>query len=284
MKTAVVTFLLIALYVSIIFPFASYMNNKPFMEKMGYVPKGEILRYVSADQETFVSATIILKVLFYFGSLVEYAGNKVDTVADYPAMSRSIHAALKLDPYNMDAYYFAQATLVWDANQVELVNRLLDYGMKYRSWDYYLPFFAGFNHAYFLKDYANAAKYYKLAADLSGSDLYMKLAGRYFFESGQTEMAIAYLSAMEKSARNDAIKKSFRTRLLAITTAYTIERARNSFLKERGRLPVSVDALILNGYLKEKPVDPYGGIFYLEPNGTVRTTSKFAYATGKAKK
>lgn len=269
--------LLLILYGAIVFPFASYMQSKPFMEKMGTVPKGEVLKYVTADQGNFVAAAIMLKVLFYFGSLVEYAGNRVDRVADYPAMSRAIHAAVKVDPYNMDAYYFAQAALVWDARQVQLVNRLLDYGMKHRDWDPTLPFFAGFNAAYFLKDYARAADYYKTAAEISGSELYTKLAGRYFFESGQTELAITYLSVMERGARNDSIRKSFRTRLEAIKAAYVIERARDKYLQDRGMMPQTVAELIASGYLEKMPEDPYGGSFYLEPDGAVRSTSKFAF-------
>src|ERR1035437_4961022 len=51
--------------------------------------------------------------------------------------------------------------------------------MKYRTWDWQLPFFAGFNSAFFLKDYAAAARYYQRAGELSGSDLSRLLAGRY---------------------------------------------------------------------------------------------------------
>ncbi len=61
----------------------------------------------------------------------------------------------------MDAYYFAQAVLVWDVGQVRLANELLEYGMRYRTWDYLLPFFAGFNYSYFLKDNEKAAQYYR---------------------------------------------------------------------------------------------------------------------------
>src|SRR5690242_9398050 len=111
------------------------------------------MQVVSADQKQVVGEGLTLDVLIYFGGLVEKQRlGKLDVPADYPAMSRLLHAAVKLDPYNMDPYYFAQAILVWDVNQVKLANNLLDYGMKYRSWDWYLPFFAGFNNAYFLKD------------------------------------------------------------------------------------------------------------------------------------
>jgi len=177
----------------------------------------------------------------------------------------------------MDAYYFAQATLVWDAKQVKLANDLLEYGMGYRTWDYSLPFYVGFNSAYFLKDYAKAAEYYKRAGELSGSELFMNLTGRYLYESGNSKMAIDYLTVMEKGASIPAIKKTFQIRLQAIKEGYRIELARDRFLQEMGRLPFSVEELLNKGFLADKPVDPYGGNFYLEPDGSVRSTSKFAF-------
>jgi hypothetical protein len=50
-----------------------------------------------------------------------------------------------------------------------------------------------------------------------------------------------------------------------------------------GRLPSSVAELIKKGYLADTPVDPYGGTFYLEPDGTVRSTSKFAFGVAGTK-
>lgn len=269
--------LLLVLYLSVIVPFTSYLRQKPYVEKLGNVPKVQVLKCLAADQKEFVAATMVMKVLMYYGSLVEKNANKIDVPVDYPAMSRIIHAAVKLDPYNMDAYYFAQATLVWDAKQIMLANNLLEYGMHYRTWDFMLPFFAGFNYAYFLKDYEKAARYYRMAGDLSGTELYINLAGRYFYESGQTDMAIAYLAAMEKSARNESIRKTFQTRLQAIREAKRIEVARDRFVKATGRLPVSVEELLQRKYLTESPVDPYGGKFLLESDGKVRSTSKFAF-------
>lgn len=284
MKKTAYLVLLLLLYCAVLFPFTDYMKNKPFVEKMGYVPKGEVLKYVAADQKQFIASALVMKVLFYFGSLVDRSMNKVNTPVDYPAMSRTIHTAVKLDPYNMDAYYFAQAVLVWDVKQVALANELLEYGMKYRTWDFYLPFFAGFNYAYFLKDYEKAAKYYRMAGDLSGSELYINLAGRYLYESGQSDMAIDYLAAMEKSAGNDSVKKTLQTRLQALKEARRVEQARERFRLEKGRLPASVDELLRSGCLAEPPVDPYGGTFYLQPDGKVESTSKFAFGVAGRKK
>jgi hypothetical protein len=275
--------LLLLLYFSVLFPFSDYMKSKPYVEKLGYVPKGEVLEYLSADQKEFVAATLVMKVLFYYGGLSDKSFNKLDLPIDYPAMSRTIHAAVKLDPYNMDAYYFAQATLVWDARQIKLANDLLEYGMRYRTWDFYLPFFAGFNYAYFLKDYAKAARYYKMSGNLSGSELSINLAGRYLYESGQSDLAIAYLSAMEKGARNESIKKTFQVRLQALKEGRCIELARDRYVHDSGHLPGSVEELLRKGYLDGAPVDPYGGEFYFEPDGSVRSTSKFAFGVAGKK-
>jgi tetratricopeptide (TPR) repeat protein len=278
-KKSLLFALLLTLYFVILIPFTAYLKNKPYEEKLGYMPTGDILRYISADQKEILAASMVMKVLFYFGSLVDKSFNKLDIPPDYPAISRSLHSAVKLDPYNMDAYYFAQATLVWEVKQVQLASNLMEYGMKYRSWDFSLPFYAGFNYAYFMKDYAKAAEFYKRAAELSGSELFINLAGRYMYESGKSKMAIDYLTIMEKGASTPSIKKTFQIRLQAIKEGQRIEQARDRFISTIGNAPATVEELLQKGYLAEMPVDPYGGKFYLDPDGSVRSTSKFAFGT-----
>jgi tetratricopeptide (TPR) repeat protein len=273
---------LLGLYLSVLAPFTSYMKNKPYAEKLGLLPRAEVLRVVSADQKQLWAAAITARVILYFGSLMGKEGAQLAVPPDYPSMSRAIHASVLLDPYSMDNYYFAQAILAWDVKQYQLANNLLERGMKYRTWDWYLPFFAGFNYGFFLKDYQKAAQMYMRAGELSGNPLFKNLAGRYLQQSGQTEVAIAYLSTMEKGARDPAIRKAFHTRLQAFQMVYLIEKARDRFKAERGALPARVQDLVAAGYLKTLPVDPYGGTFYLEPNGSVTTTSKFAAAGAAA--
>lgn len=262
-------------------PFTAWLRNRPVEEKLGYVPSIKLLKPLSADQKELVAAGLVGKVLMYFGGIVgmQAQGRVIAEPLDLQGMSRIIHGAVKLDPYNMDAYYFAQAFLTWDARQYTLANNLLDYGMKHRTWDWYLPFFAGFNSAYFLKDFAKAAEYYKRAGDLSGQDLHRSLAGRYLQQSGQTELAIAYLSALEKGERNPAMKKQYQFRIRAFTEVRRIEKARDRFRLERGGDPTSVEELVRDGFLSPPPVDPYGGRFYFDPSGMVTSTSKFAFGT-----
>jgi len=281
-RAVIILTLSLVSYIFLLLPFSKYMANRPIVEKLGYVPTVAVVKAVSADQKELVGSLLVMKVLMYFGGIVDKQQNELPIPPDYPAMSRMIHGAVQLDPYNMDAYYFAQAILVWDVKKVEIANELLDYGMRYRTWDWYLPFFAGFNNAYFLKDYTKAARYYDRAGELSGSDLFKSLAGRYLQESGKTDLALAYLSAMEKGEKNPAIKKSFRTRISAFREVRRIEIARDRYREKNGVPPDSLDVLIKQGFLSSLPVDPYGGHFYLEPDGRVATTSKFAFASSES--
>lgn len=267
-------------YGLLIVSFTSYMRNKPIEEKLGYVPSVKLLKPMSVDQKELVGASLVMKVLMYFGGVMGKAqdGRVIAEPPDLQGMSRLLHGAVQLDPYNMDAYYFAQGFLTWDAKQFKVANALLEYGMKYRTWDWYLPFFAGFNSAYFLKDYTKAAEYYKRAGDLSGNDLHKSLAGRYLQESGQTDLAIAYLTAMERSEKNQPMKQQYQLRLAAFKEVRRIEVARDRFVVEKAGMPSSVEQLVQLGFLAPAPVDPYGGRFYFEPSGKVATTSKFALA------
>lgn len=278
-RSALVLCASLVCYLALILPFTRYLREKPFAEKMGPVPQGELLRLVSADQKQLTAFSLVMKTLFYFGGMVDNAVNKLNIPPDYPAISRTIHASVKVDPYNLDAYYLAQAILAWDARQPRIANDLLDYGMRYRTWDMFLPMFAGFNSAFFLKDYAAAARYYKAASDLSGQELYLyrNLAARYMQESGQTPLALSYLSSMLKSERNPAIRKIYETKLAAFKGVRAIEVARDRFRFATGRAPQSVEELRREGYLQQIPVDPYGGTFYIDAKGQVRSTSKFAF-------
>ena len=270
--------LLLALYLAFLEPFTAFMRNKPVAEKLGIIPRAEVLQYLSADQKQLVAASVVAKVILYFGGLFMKNPAEITEPPDFPAMSRTIHAALKVDPYNMDGYYFAQAVLVWDVKQYKVANDLLEYGMKYRTWDWSLPNFAAFNYAYFLKDYNKAAQMYQRVAELTGNASSISLASRYLQQAGKTEMAISYLSEMEKGARDPAIRKNFQLRLQAFREVLEVEQARDRFKAERGALPARIEELVAAGYLTEPPVDPYGGTFYLEGDGTVATTSKFSIA------
>lgn len=275
MKRSITILLFLFLAFSLLIgPFSTRMKNRPLIEKLGYLPVSSVLRSVSADQKPLVAAGLVFKTMMYYGGLSEGA-KKEAFLPDFTGMGKTLGAVTRLDPYNMDAYYFGQATLVWDLQHFDEANALLDYGMRYRDWDFYLPLFAGFNSAYFMKDYEKAARYYRRVGDLTGSDYFMKLTGRYLYDIGATEQAIAYLTTMVEGARNDAVRKGLSMRLQAFQAVRKIELARDRFRDETGHLPENLNVLLKGGFLAALPSDPYGGTFFIDTAGKVQSTSKF---------
>lgn len=273
--------LLILCYALLVVPFADYMKNRPVVVKLGYVPSAEVLRVAVADQKLLVAHAIIVKVLVYYGTLIENFRNKIILPAEYHNMYLTLQTAVKLDPYNSDSYYFSQAAFTWEIGRAKEVNFMLDYGMKYRTWDFMLPFFAGFNSAYFLKQYEPAAVYMKRAAEISGNPLMTNLAARFFYESDNSKIGIEFLEMMEKNAKDEKVRRLYQLRKAALIAVTNIKEAVNQFRIQKGRFPERLEELVEVGLLKKLPEDPYGGIFYLEKTGNIRTTSKFAFGGQK---
>ena len=248
-------------------------DSRPPEVRLGFFPPAPVIKALSADQYQFMSHLISLQCLFYFGSLVERPSQQPDLSRIYQALFTST----RLDPFNMDAYYFAQAVLTWETGSIQRVIELLQFGFEHRTWDWYLPFFISFNYAFFLKDYKKAGEYLAKVAELQPQvDWYATLAARYFYEGGSTGLALAYLEEMIPTARSEAIKKRLIVRAEAFKRILKLEQAIGVYRQRYQRNPEEVVDLVKAGLLERIPVDPYGGNFYIDARGRVRTTSKLA--------
>ena len=239
--------------------------------RLGFFPPAPVIKALTADHYQFTSQLISLQCLFYFGTLVELRSQPPDWWRIY----RAVYTSTRLDPYNMDAYYFAQAVLTWETGMTQQAIELLELGFAYRTWDWYLPFYISFDYAFFLKDYEKAGMYLAKAAELKPEvEWYATLAARYFYEGGSTALALAYLKEMIPAARNEAIKKRLVTRAEAFEKVLQIEEAIAEYKERFQTNPEDLGRLVEAGLLERIPHDPYGGKFYLDEQGRVRTTSK----------
>lgn len=265
---------LLAAYALLIVPFADLQKNRPVEVKLGYLPHPQLLKISSGEHRTTTAALVVMRVLFYYGTVLQKLQDGMQVRPEFFNLFKTVQTVVDLDPYNMDAYYFAQAIFPWDVGRVEEVNFLLEQGVKSRTWDPLLPFYLGFNHAYFLKDYAAAATWMRLAAERSGNPLYAQLASRYFYESAQPALGLAFLETMIGAARNPALRRSYELRREALLATQALMHARDTYRERFGRLPSSPAQLVAAGLLPALPDDPYGGTFYFDEQGQVRTTSK----------
>ena len=277
MSCRIVFTLFIVAYFLLVLPFTDFLANRPLSVKLGYLPHPQLLKVLSADQDLLVAEMAVVKVLFYYGTLIGKFQENVIVRPEYANMYRTLQTATQLDPYNMDAYYFAQAAFTWQLNRIAEVNALLKHGAEYRTWDPWINFYLGFNYAYFLKDYSNAARYLQRAGELApGNALFARLAARYYYESAQTEIGLVFLDTMIAGAKDGAVKQTYTVRRDALLAVLTLEKAQAAFNLKMGRQPKTLDELLLTGFLKQVPKDPYGGNFYLDESHRVRSTSKLA--------
>jgi hypothetical protein len=213
-----------------------------------------------------------------------YVGSKVGThqplsEADWHFVASGLDVVTDLDPYFVDPYFLAEGLLAWDAGQPKLANQLLVKGTKYRSNDWRLPFFIGFNNFYFLKDFEAASGFIMTASQLPGSPDYLKtLAARLAYYGGKSKTALLFLQDMLAETDDPLLRQRLAKRLRALESAVTIEEAISQYKAQVGHLPHSMNELLSSGYLTEMPVDPYGGDWVMSKDGRVFSSSRFADA------
>jgi tetratricopeptide (TPR) repeat protein len=249
-------------------------GEQPPDVRLGFYPPAPVVRALSADQYHFLSQVILLNCVFSYGSAIERR-----QAPNWGRLYEALSISARLDPYNMDAYYLTQAIFPWEAPLVKPTIDLLEYGFAHRHWDWYLPLFLSFDYAYFLRDYEKAGYYMAKAAALNPkAGYFFTLSARYFYEAGRTAFAIAYLRQLIATERNEQLRQMMITRANALEAILTLEHAVSAFQDRYHRMPKGLEEVQRAGFIDRIPLDPYGGTFYLDAQGRVRTTSKLAKA------
>jgi len=227
-----------------------------------------------------LSDFLFLKIATFVGG--RSGSGKLLNEEDWHFVAQSLDVVTDLDPYFVDPYMLAEGLLAWDAGKPDIANQLLVKGMKYRTSDWRLPFFVGFNSFYFLKDYGTASKFIMEASQLPGSPAYLATLGaRLAYYGGKSKTALLFLKEMLADTDDTMMKKRLQMRLQALERAVLIEEALDKFKVKEGRMPKELTELVTFGYLIVLPPDPYGGKWGVLKNGRVFSTSKFANAPQK---
>jgi hypothetical protein len=249
-------------------------RNTPAPERLGYIPSFEVAFFSSLEYRLLISELLFYDAIFYYGTMMERPKER----PEFERIFKYVNTSTRLNPYNIDSYYFGQAILTSEAGMVREMNALLLRGLPKRNWDFYLPFFLGFNYSYYLHEYGNAAKYMARAAELNPAEGYLaSLTGRLYYQANKTDLAIQYLKTMAKGVKNAAVKKSLEVRIDAFERIAFLENAVKLYESRTGKYPAELNDLVRGRVLKGIPPDPYGGEFYIDPTDrSIKTTSNFA--------
>jgi len=251
------------------------MDRSLFLKSnyMDYTLPSKITGPASLEFKGMVSDFLFLKMITFLGEKIskherfnekhwQYLRTTVETITD-------------LDPYFWDPYLFADMLLTWEAGKIEEANNILFKAMKYRTWDYRVPYYIGFNYFFFLRDNIKGAKYLMQASKLPHSPAYLpNLAARLSFYGVKTKTAILFLKKMSDEVSNPSLRNRFELRIKTLEIIDFLEAKVKIYKKRYGHIPSSLQTLVKVGLLKEIPRDPYGGKFLLLKNGRVYTTSK----------
>jgi hypothetical protein len=192
-------------------------------EELAVLPPAAI-KLLSLDYQNLVADLIFSRTMSFYGGKLN-RGEKLDPQT-WQVIYKRLDLASELDPYFVDPYFFGQSALTWGAGMVEEANHLLDRGRRFRSDDWYIPFFIGFNYFYFLKDDAKAATYLMESSERPGSPaLAGMLAARLASNSGGTETAIAFLRQLELHTEDEVTKKQIQERRMALEGIWVLEQA-----------------------------------------------------------
>jgi hypothetical protein len=185
--------------------------------------------------------------------------------------------AATLHPQFIDTYFLCQAILPYINNDyARYANKVLEQGMVALPDNFVLPFFAGFNHFYYLDEPLQAARLFHLAAAKpNGPPMLEHLANILSAEGGNIYTALIGLRGMYASEKDEQVKMRYAEEIAAFEKAVTVLVAIQRHEKMTGAPPVALSDLVPD-YLQAIP--DIGPIFTLEwqpPHlGVVRVDKK----------
>lgn len=243
---------------------------------MGYILPSKFTVPASLEFKGIVSDFLYLKMSTYLGGKIINKEKMNISQADFFYNTADIITSL--DPWFWDAYLMSSMILVWDFNRVDLANKLLKKATTYRTWDFNPPYYLGFNHYYFLKDNATASTYLMEAAKRGGGPSFLvPLATRLSVYQNSLIPAILLLEEQLKTTQDPLMMTHLQTRLEVIITLDKLEKKVKEYKSRHGHFPKELSDLVSGNLIENLPEDPYGGTFYILPNGRVFTTSKLRF-------
>ncbi|HAK60340.1 MAG TPA: hypothetical protein DCO77_08145 [Nitrospiraceae bacterium] len=266
--------------------FEAARKNVRNVESKGITLPPEIVKLMSLEYNAISADFFYVRASQFFGGKV--LTKSAATQDDWEWLYRNLDVITELDPYFEDPYYLGNAYLAWIAGMPEKANALLVKGVRAREWDWMMPFFVGFNKYYFLNKHQEGGDYLLIASKRPGAwKALPTLAARLHYNEGRTENALAFLITFWESEPDARIKRNYEVRIDALKKILSLEKAVSRYKKKTGRSPQNLKVLVQTGIIEKIPDDPYGGVFYVDKDGSIKSSSKLAFAGrphGKSRK
>lgn len=224
------------------------------------------LRQLGGEMQ-FIKASVFLGGLKPGRDPLEYA----------EPFARLFTAAATLHPQFIDTYFLCQATLPHVNNDyARYTNTVLEQGMTALPDNFVLPFFAGFNHFYYLDEPLQAARLFHLTAKRpNGPPMLEHLANILSAEGGNIYAALIGLRGMYASEKDEQVKMRYAEEIAAFEKAVTVLEAIRRHEKMKGAPPAALNDLVPDYLLAIPDVGPVFRLEWKPPHlGVVRVAKK----------
>jgi len=271
---AIVLLLAMVLHVFSLGKASDAMKMLPTDEEQSFVLPSALIKMAALEFRGLASDVYFLNSMVFIGTTQQRKEKPRVKEWEWQWWTKMLDTATDLDPYFFDPYYYANAFLPWDAGRVEEANRLLEKGSRYRDWDWMLPFYIGFNNFFFLQNDSTAANFLMEASRRPGGDPTLaSIASRLAYKENRTETAIYFLEDIARRTDDNNLKESYEKRVSALRSIDNLEKAVSFFKKKFGRTPVNIEELLRKNIVSRLPHDPYGGNYFVDKDGKVRSTT-----------
>ncbi|MDP2807774.1 MAG: hypothetical protein Q8O74_06520 [bacterium] len=207
---------------------------------------------------------------------VQYYGQHTLTDRQYKYLGHMFDVLSALAPDFKIAYNFGALLLAHDAADVPAADRLLKKGMENNPEDWAIPFFRGFVHYVFSRNYREAGRWFTVSSrQPQAPEMPARFAAFAMRKGKDLETSRALWAELLNKTGNKTEKALARFYIDKIDRELIIARLQQlaeGHKKQNNREIDSLQDLVLWGHIKKIPSDPLGGGFYWDrKKGKVET-------------
>lgn len=240
---------------------------KPY--DVAFVPNATALRWISLGHPTLAANVTWLRA-------VQYMGEPRADQRGWEKLRPLVEVVTDLDPKHGYAYQ-TSANILSSSGFVADSNAILEKGTRNCPDRYILPFHRAVNAFLYAGDYAEAGRWFEIAARRPGAREHVRDYVVAMYAKGNAgDTAIAFLRRLRAEAQDDESRRGLEKQIRRATLerdATRIEAAAEWFRGRWGFAPVVPEQLVFTGALAAIPPDPYGGTYYFDAEGRVRSSA-----------
>ena len=266
-----ITGLLIAVSIGVLHvPLNHWINSKPKLQQLTYLPNGEYLRMASLGYRELAADLLWLQA-------IQVMGQRKVSEQEGRWLYQAIDTLTTIDPKFVRAYEAGSHALCTLVVLPKESNQLLEKGIRHNPQEWRLPFLLGINYYFEFADDEKAAESMALAARLPGApENLARLAAKLFVSAKSPQQAVEFLAKVYEETTDENVRQLLENRLkesIVERDLQILEEAISRYQDKYSRRPNHLQDLVGLGLLSALPHEPFGGRYLYEPaTGTVRSS------------